>query len=69
MSLSPEIECRYMIQWFNEWTDYEKDDFLPIIVDIMSKDGVYMNGVLNGLASANLNDKPLSLFQCRVSKN
>lgn len=68
-NLSVDGEFRYIIQWFNEWSELQRDDFLPILVEYLSKDdsGHYMNGVLNSLAATSCEDKPMSLFQCRVS--
>lgn len=68
-NLSVDGELRYIIQWFNEWSDLQREDFLPILVEYLTKDGPYeyMNGVVNSLAAATCEDKPMSLFQCRVS--
>jgi len=62
-------ELRYMIQWFNEWSELQREDFLPILVDYLSKEnsGVYVNGVVSSIPSMSCEDKPMSLFQCRVS--
>lgn len=67
-NLSVDGELRYIIQWFNEWSELQREDFLPICVDYLTKDhGThYMNGVVNSLAAASFDDKPMSLFQCRV---
>lgn len=66
--LSVEGELRYIIQWFNEWSELQREDFLPILVDYLTKDGPghYMNGIVNSLAATACTDKPMSLFQCRV---
>lgn len=68
-NLSVDGELRYIIQWFNEWSDLQREDFLPILVEYLTKDGPahYMNGVVNSFAAATCEDKPMSLFQCRVS--
>lgn len=68
-NLSIDGELRYIIQWFNEWSDLQREDFLPILVEYLTKDGQthYMNGVVNSMAAATCDDKPMSLFQCRVS--
>lgn len=68
-NLSVDGELRYIIQWFNEWSDLQREDFLPILVEYLTKDGPahYMNGIVNSLAAATCEDKPMSLFQCRVS--
>lgn len=68
-NLTQDGEFRYIVQWFHEWSELQRDDFLPILVEYLTKDGPghYMNGVVNSLASASCADKPMSLFQCRVN--
>lgn len=68
-NLSVDGELRYIIQWFNEWSELQREDFQPFVVDYLTKErGThYMNGVVNSLAAASFDDKPMSLFQCRVS--
>lgn len=70
-NLSVDGELRYIVQWFNEWSELQRDDFLPIVVEYLTKDhGThYMNGVVNSLSAASFDDKPMSLFQCRVSNS
>lgn len=68
LNMGIEGELRYIVQWFNEWSELQRDDFLPILSDYLTKDsenGIYMNGIVSGLAASSL-DKPMSLFQCRV---
>lgn len=67
-NLSIDGEFRYIIQWFNEWSELQREDFLPILIEYLTKDGpgVYMNGVVSGMASSTCSDKPMSLFQCRI---
>lgn len=60
-------EFRYIVQWFNEWTELQRDDFLPVLVEYLTKDGVVLNGIITDLAGAAVTDKPpMSLFQCRI---
>lgn len=67
-NLTVDGEFRYIIQWFNEWSELQRDDFVPILVDYLTRgsSGVYVNGVVSGLANAEVMDKPMSLFQCRI---
>lgn len=70
-NLSVDGELRYIIQWFDEWSELQREDFFPIVVEYLTKDRAahYMNGVVNSLSAASFADeKPMSLFQCRVSK-
>lgn len=70
-NLSHDGELRYIIQWFAEWSGFQRDDFLPILADYLGKDnsGTYVNGMVSSLAGASCIDKPMSLFQCRVSSS
>ncbi|ALC45464.1 CG12948 [Drosophila busckii] len=77
-NLSVDGEFRYIVQWFNEWSELQRDDFVYVFVEYLTKDtsggdvdagaagGVYMNGVVNALATSGVQDKPMSLFQCRI---
>lgn len=67
-NLTVDGEFRYIIQWFNEWSELQRDDFVPILVDYLTRgsSGVYVNGIVSGLANAETTDKPMSLFQCRI---
>ncbi|CAO1436304.1 unnamed protein product [Diamesa hyperborea] len=67
--LTHEGEFRYIVLWFSEWSEYEKIDFLPIIVQWLLKPNeptnpIIMNGLTNSMASSSI--KPMSLFQCRI---
>ncbi|XP_043654525.1 uncharacterized protein LOC122620910 [Drosophila teissieri] len=71
-NLSIDGEFRYIIQWFNEWSELQRDDFVYVFVEYLargssssSSDG-QMNGLVNSLANAAVQDKPMSLFQCRI---
>lgn len=72
-NLSIDGEFRYIIQWFNEWSELQRDDFVYVFVEYLARgsssgasDG-QVNGLVNSLANAAVQDKPMSLFQCRVS--
>ncbi|GAB0097792.1 uncharacterized protein DMENIID0001_134610 [Sergentomyia squamirostris] len=64
-NLTMDGELRYMVQWFNEWSELQRQDFLPILLECLSPES-YVNGLVSGIAEASCNDKPMSLFQCRV---
>lgn len=56
----------YIVQWFHEWSEMQRNDFLPILAQKFGAKG-YVNGLLPGMENiANLDDKPPSLFQCRI---
>lgn len=65
-NLTLDGEIRYIIQWFNEWSELQREDFLPIFVDYLKANGTHMNGLVSEMANASCADKPMSLFQCRV---
>ncbi|KAH8243063.1 hypothetical protein KR032_004140 [Drosophila birchii] len=79
-NLSIDGEFRYIIQWFNEWSELQRDDFVYVLVEYLTRGcttdvggagadgggGVYVNGLVNSLANAAVQDKPMSLFQCRI---
>lgn len=80
-NLTIDGEFRYIIQWFNEWSELQRDDFVPILVNYLTDahnnedddtvglaaatTPVNMNGLPNDLE---FNGRPMSLFQCRVSE-
>lgn len=65
-NLSNDAQIRYMVQWFAEWSELQRQDFVPILAEKIAVNGVYMNGVLSSMGSINCQDKPMNLFQCRV---
>ncbi|XP_016930938.3 uncharacterized protein [Drosophila suzukii] len=73
-NLSIDGEFRYIIQWFKEWSELQRDDFVYVFVEYLARGStsnsnsseVHMNGLVNSLANASVQDKPMSLFQCRI---
>ncbi|XP_049536977.1 uncharacterized protein LOC125951894 [Anopheles darlingi] len=69
-NLTVDGELRYVLQWFDEWTDFQREDFVPYLVSYLARQGgtaVHVNGIIDGMAQLNPGqDKPMSLFQCRV---
>lgn len=72
-NLSVDRELRYIIQWFNEWSELQRDDFVYVLIEYLTSAGeagragsTYVNGVVNSLATSNVQEKPMSLFQCRI---
>lgn len=65
-NLTIDGEIRYIIQWFHEWSELQREDFIPIFVEYLKVNEGYVNGLVVGMNNANCDDKPLSLFQCRV---
>ncbi|GFW52693.1 uncharacterized protein TNCV_2392731 [Trichonephila clavipes] len=58
-------QLNYLIQWFMEYSEMQKEDFYAILLDAYSHKDI--NGVSNSLNSLELNnDRPPSIFQCRM---
>ncbi|XP_035222868.1 uncharacterized protein C14orf119-like [Stegodyphus dumicola] len=57
-------QLNYLIQWFMEYSEMQKDDFYSILVDTYSRKE--LNGMSNSMNSLELNDRPPSIFQCRM---
>ncbi|KAK9497721.1 hypothetical protein O3M35_004389 [Rhynocoris fuscipes] len=62
-----ENQMRYLIEWFKEFSEMQRNDFLPIIVQKFGPKG-YVNGLITSMENlSNLgDDRPPSLFQCRL---
>lgn len=65
-ALNPSAQLRYLLQWFGEWSELQKSDFLVILAENYAHKA-YVNGIVNSISNMNYNDKPMSLFECRVS--
>uniref|UniRef100_A0A1B6DWX9 Uncharacterized protein n=1 Tax=Clastoptera arizonana TaxID=38151 RepID=A0A1B6DWX9_9HEMI len=63
---STQAQLGYIGQWFHEWSEMQRNDFLPILAQKFGTKG-YVNGLLPGLEALNsFEDRPPSLFQCRI---
>lgn len=69
--LTPEAEFRYVLNWFRDFSEYEKVDFMAILIQWLLKNSeICVNGINDELSMASSsedNGKPLSIFMCRVS--
>ncbi|CAH0552130.1 unnamed protein product [Brassicogethes aeneus] len=63
--LNVDAQIRYLVQWFNEWSDFQRSDFLPIMAERYANKA-YVNGIVNSISGVNCRDKPMSLFECRI---
>lgn len=78
--LTADREFRYIVQWFSEWSDFQREDFVPVLASYLATAAAatptggggtapkspYVNGIIGGMANLSGQDKPMSLFQCRV---
>lgn len=60
-------QLRYLNQWFHEWSEMQRYDFLPVLLNKFSGK-TSMNGIIPNLQSLSTEDstRPPSLFQCRI---
>ena len=66
--LSNEVQLRYIIEWFQEWSEMQRNDFLDVLLEQCGPSDV-VNGLvfkMENLGHTNESDRPPSLFQCRV---
>ncbi|KAL0869169.1 hypothetical protein ABMA27_007456 [Loxostege sticticalis] len=61
--LTSEAQLRYMLQWFGEFSELQREDFLPILA---AARGGQPDQLAATLAALSCQDKPVSLFQCRI---
>merc|ERR1712156_1226720 len=57
----------YLLSWFVNWSDLQKEDFVPVLAEKMSNKWASVNGVCDELQSLGVEGRPVSLFQCQVS--
>lgn len=65
-TLSSSAQLRYLLEWFGEWSELQRSDFLVILAENYAQKA-YVNGIVNSISNMNCTDKPMSLFECRVS--
>lgn len=68
--LTPEAEFRYVVTWFCEFSEFEKADFMAILIQWLLKNSeICVNGMGIGDDASSMasSDKPMSIFLCRVS--
>ena len=66
--LSNEAQLRYIVEWFQEWSEMQRNDFLDVLLEQCGPAGL-VNGLVSrmeNLGYAEGSERPPSLFQCRV---
>ncbi|KAG7204027.1 hypothetical protein KM043_001886 [Ampulex compressa] len=66
--LSNDAQLRYVVEWFREWSEMQRNDFLEVLMERCGPPGL-VNGLVSGMETlgyAQDTDRPPSLFQCRV---
>ena len=66
--LNNDQQMNYLLAWFTNWSDLQKEDFVPILAEKLSSKWAAVNGVNETLSHLNLSqsERPPSLFQCQV---
>ena len=66
--LNNDQQMNYLLAWFNNWSDLQKEDFVPVLAEKMSSKWAAVNGLTEDMKSmAVINSgRPVSLFQCQV---
>lgn len=59
-------QLRYMTQWFKEWSEMQRGDFLPILIQSFTNNESVNGLVTNMNDMCSIEDRRLSIFQCRI---
>jgi len=65
--LNNDQQMNYLIAWFNNWSDLQKEDFVPVLAERMSSKWAAVNGLTEDMKNLNTGSRPVSLFQCQVT--
>ncbi|PSN43873.1 hypothetical protein C0J52_07760 [Blattella germanica] len=61
-----QAQVQYVVEWFNEWSEMQRGDFLPVLAQQFVPSS-YVNGLVSGIEGMGCrDDRPPSLFQCRI---
>lgn len=65
--LSNEVQMQYIIKWFQEFSEMQREDFLVVLLE--QNNAGEVNGIVSAMDNLNADEvekKPPSLFQCRI---
>jgi hypothetical protein len=65
--LNNDQQMNYLLSWFVNWSDLEKEDFVPVLAEKMSNKWATVNGICDEFQSIGIEGRPVSLFQCQVA--
>jgi len=68
--LNNDQQMNYLLAWFNNWSDLQKEDFVPVLAEKMSSKWAAVNGLtedLKTMMAVTNSGRPVSLFQCQVN--
>lgn len=63
--LDNDQQMNYLIAWFNDWSDLQKEDFVPVLAEKMSSKWAAVNGLTEEMEK--LSTRAVSLFQCQIN--
>ncbi|XP_063981842.1 uncharacterized protein C14orf119 [Diachasmimorpha longicaudata] len=66
--ISNQAQLRYLVEWFQEWSEMQRGDFLGVLIACCGPRDL-VNGLVPTIENLNCNEegaRPASLFQCRV---
>lgn len=61
---SAEREISIVVNWFKQWSDMQKGDFLKDLVEKAVPDR--MDALFDTMKALNVQDKPPSIFECQM---
>ena len=66
--LNNDQQMNYLLAWFNNWSDLQKEDFVPVLAEKMSSKWAAVNGLTEDMKTMAVTNsgRPVSLFQCQV---
>jgi len=68
--LNNDQQMNYLLAWFNNWSDLQKEDFVPVLAEKMSSKWAAVNGLtedMKTMMAVTNSGRPVSLFQCQVN--
>ena len=64
--LDNDQQMNYLIAWFNDWSDLQKEDFVPVLAEKMSSKWAAINGLTDDMQKMTTSARPVSFSQCQV---
>lgn len=65
--LNNDQQMNYLLAWFQQWSELQKEDFVPILAEKMSSKYAHLNGLTEDMKALNNSTKrPPSLFDCQI---
>ena len=55
----------YLIAWFNDWSDLQKEDFVPVLAEKMSSKWAAINGLMDDMQKMITSARPVTSSSVR----